>query len=149
MRQAIIENGIVVNVVKGEVENGVEILEGETPHIGLSFDLETRFEQPQPKVEDTELVIRGQRDSALNGLEYDFGDGRVIQTRPQDKDNFDESIAEMELNGSTERYWLMKDNLKYLVTLDELKLARAAGRAQATGVWDVMLSYVPTGTPTI
>ena len=83
------------------------------------------------------------RDKALNDLEYDFGDGRIIQTRPKDEQNIEGAIKLMEEHSIPTRSWVMKDNVKHDITLQELKDALSAGRLAAASVWD---NYDPSGS---
>jgi hypothetical protein len=69
--------------------------------------------------------------AALDAIEYDFGDGRVIQTRPKDETNFRLAIAD-----GLDRLWIMKDNKAYMTTVAELQTAADYGKAQATSLWD-------------
>lgn len=78
-----------------------------------------------------------ERDSALQALTYDFGDGRVIQTRPQDEANMIRAIQVMEEEEGVESIgWVMADNVKHPVTLEELRAALRAGRLAGLAIWD-------------
>lgn len=59
-------------------------------------------------------------DDALNALVYDFKDGRIIQTRPQDERHICNAIEYMDRNNIASTHWLMADNKKHPITLDEL-----------------------------
>ena len=78
------------------------------------------------------------RDRLLSEMTYDFGDGRVIQTRPQDEQNIRNAIDIMQ----TYNYpvypggWVMLDNVKYEVTVEELQTALKEGQKQAMKIWD-------------
>ena len=95
---------------------------------------------PEFTAEDLELQSRGAaqdvRDAALLEMEYDFGDGRVMQTRPQDEVNVRTAIEVMTARNIPSRRWVMKDNVKHPVTVDELETALAAGQLAAVVIWD-------------
>lgn len=76
------------------------------------------------------------RDLALASLSYDFGDGRVIQTRPKDELNITTAIEVMETNDINSIDWVMVDNTKHPVTVNELKEALNAGRLAGLAIWD-------------
>ncbi|MDC1406053.1 hypothetical protein N8314_00700 [Akkermansiaceae bacterium] len=76
------------------------------------------------------------RDEALAALTYDFGDGRVMQTRPSDEQNVINAIKGMELAGLTTIQWVMLDDVKYPITAVELETARTAGVLAAMAIWD-------------
>lgn len=80
------------------------------------------------------------RNLALDSLVYDFGDGRIIQTRPKDELNIRGAISIMTDNNITSIGWVMADNVKHPVTLTELQTALSAGRLAALTVWD---NYIP------
>ncbi len=71
------------------------------------------------------------RDSRLQAMEYDLGDGRVIQVRPQDEQNVQGAIA----LGVSPVGWRMKDNSVQSVTAAELQSALSSGRQQAMAIW--------------
>ena len=76
------------------------------------------------------------RDAALLALEYDFGDGRIIQTRPQDELNVRTAIEVMTSNSIESRDWVMKNNVKHPVTVADLQTAMRAGQIAAVQIWD-------------
>lgn len=88
---------------------------------------------PPPSAKDV-------RDAALNALAHDFGDGRVMQTRPMDEQNIRGSIELMADLGMETIDWVMVDNVKYPVTSEELQTALNAGRLAALSIWS---SYEP------
>ena len=85
-------------------------------------------------------VAKMERDAALQSLTYNFGDGRMIQTRPQDEANMTRAIQIMEEEGVASISWVMADNTKHPVTLDELNTALRAGRLAGLEIWN---SYDP------
>lgn len=80
------------------------------------------------------------RDDALQALTYDFGDGRVMQTRPQDETNIRVAIDLMVRENISTKLWTMVDNVKYPVTDIELETAYHAGQLAASAIWD---NYTP------
>ena len=102
------------------------------------------FARPQPGVAEEfvegDIVMhksnKQTRDDALLALSYDFGDGRVIQTRPQDELNVRTAIEVMTDNGIASRDWVMIDNVKHPVTIAELEEAMAASKLKAVQIWD-------------
>ena len=81
-------------------------------------------------------TLQEQRDIDLSNIVHDFGDGRVMQCRPQDEQNLRLAIERMEANAVTTKQWVMVDNKKYAVTLTELKTARDSGITQGDAIWD-------------
>ena len=98
------------------------------------------------KVESGEAVIKPyveppedpkhKRDRLLNEMTYDFGDGRVIQTRPQDEQNIRNAIDIMQMYNYPFCRWIMLDNVKYEVTVEELQKALKEGQKQAMTIWN-------------
>jgi hypothetical protein len=89
------------------------------------------------------VVAKGARDSAIELLVHDFGDGRVMQVRLKDDQYIKGAIELMELSGKTSMdEWVMEDNKKYTVTVDELKAARLTG---LMGVQAAFATYEPEG----
>lgn len=86
----------------------------------------------------TMALAKQARDEALDALEYDFGDGRIMQTRPKDEQNVKGAIELLTLSGEPSTMWLMKDDVKHLVTKAELEAALLAGRLAAKAIWDAI-----------
>lgn len=80
------------------------------------------------------------RDNALNSLEYDFGDGRILITRPQDSISIRDAIDVMITHEIPVVNWPMKDNTKADVTLNELTTVLAAGQLAA---FNILHNYKP------
>ena len=76
------------------------------------------------------------RDAALNALTHDFGDGRVIQCRPQDEPNFERAYRLFALTGAPAIDWVMADDVKHPVTEAELRQAHDAGTMSGALIWD-------------
>ena len=81
------------------------------------------------------LSAKQLRDSALLSLTHDFGDGRIIQTRPQDEQNVKTAIELMTSLSMASIDWVMADNVKHHVTVEELQAALLAGQLAAMQVW--------------
>ena len=75
-------------------------------------------------------------DDKLNSLTYDFGDGRVIQTRPEDEANFERAYKVIAITGAESIGWVMADNVKHEVTLQELETAHNHGLVAGAILWD-------------
>ena len=89
------------------------------------------------------VVAKEARDSGLDLLVHDFGDGRVMQVRLKDEQFIKGAIELMEMAGVTSMDgWVMEDNKKYTVTVDELKTARLTG---LMGVQSAFAAYEPKG----
>lgn len=76
------------------------------------------------------------RDEALEALVHDFGDGRVIQVRPQDEPNFERAYRVFALTQAPTIDWVMADNVKHPVTEAELREAHDAGIVAGAAIWD-------------
>tara|TARA_R110000851_G_scaffold56769_4_gene132634 strand:- start:92 stop:547 length:456 start_codon:yes stop_codon:yes gene_type:complete len=89
------------------------------------------------------VVAKEARDSSIELLVHDFGDGRVMQVRLKDDQYIKGAIELMELSGKTSMdEWVMEDNKKYTVTVDELKAGRLTG---LIGVQAAFATYEPQG----
>ena len=97
---------------------------------------------PLPKFSAEEIkaqkirTAKSMRDEALNNLTHDFGDGRIMQTRPKDESNIRNAIEIMEANNIPSIGWSMVDDIKQNVTVAELKAALSAGQLAALSIWD-------------
>tara|TARA_R110000744_G_scaffold208461_14_gene327209 strand:+ start:4231 stop:4680 length:450 start_codon:yes stop_codon:yes gene_type:complete len=81
-------------------------------------------------------VAKQDRDDSLDALVHDFGDGRVMQIRPKDDQFVKGAIDLMEMAGITSMdNWVMLDDRKYTVTVDELKAARMAGLLSVSAIF--------------
>lgn len=78
---------------------------------------------------------------ALNTLVYDFGDGRIIQVRPDDEPNFERAYKIFALTGLPSMAWVMADNVKHQVTEAELREAHNYGLLAGAALWD---AYQPS-----
>lgn len=85
---------------------------------------------PAPTLEEQRAALKAQRDSALSAMVHDFGDGRVMQVRPQDAPNLEFGIS----TGQNE--WVMEDNLPHQVTTEELQEGFNSGIAQGLIIWN-------------
>lgn len=76
------------------------------------------------------------RDEALAALVHDFGDGRVIQTRPKDEPNFERAYRIFALTQAPTIDWVMANNVKHPVTEAGLREAHDAGILAGAVIWD-------------
>ena len=88
------------------------------------------------KKEKTRNEAKRNRDLALDSMTYDFGDGRVMQTRPQDEANIVAAIELMDSEGLVSVDWVMADNTKHAVTAYELREALRSGRLKGLAIWN-------------
>lgn len=70
------------------------------------------------------------RDTALQAMTYTFGDGAVVQTRPQDMPSFQTAISV-----GLDQKWIMADNSVRLTTTTEMQAAVDSAVAQAQTIW--------------
>ena len=84
------------------------------------------------EIHDLKLI----RNAALNALVHDFGDGRIMQTRPKDESNIRNAIEIMTANSIPSIGWSMVDDVKQNVTVTDLQEALQAGQLAALAVWD-------------
>ena len=81
-------------------------------------------------------LAKQDKDASLDALVHDFGDGRVMQVRPKDDQYVKGAIDLMEVFGITSTdNWVMLDDKKYTVTIDELKAARMAGLVSVSAIF--------------
>ena len=76
------------------------------------------------------------RNAALNDLVHDFGDGRIMQTRPKDESNIRNAIEIMTANNIPSIGWSMVDDIKQNVTVAELQEALTSGQLAALNIWN-------------
>ena len=136
MRAYQVVDRLVVNVA--EFSDGAELPEGwragpDTAGIGWAVSSAGVFTEPasaQPA-----QTAKQVREGALAALVYDFGDGRVMQTRPGDEANMRGALEIMRAEGIASIGWVMADDVKHPVTVDELQTALDAGLRAAMQVW--------------
>ena len=87
-------------------------------------------------------IVKKARNEALAALTYDFGDGRVMQTREKDKAKVETAIELMGLSDQKTTEWVMVDDVKYSITAIELSTAMLAGKIAAAAIW---ADYEPVG----
>lgn len=78
-----------------------------------------------------------ERNTDLSEITYDFGDGRIIQVRPQDLQNMQLAI-EMGITHN----WVMADNTVKQVTSAELQEAYVDGITQGQEIWSTYINKV-------
>lgn len=102
----------------------------------------THEDAPLPNFTAEELAVRAlreakqTRDAALDAIIHDFGDGRIMQTRPKDESNIRNAIEIMEANAIPSIGWSMVDDVKQDVTVADLKEALTAGQLAAMTIWN-------------
>lgn len=111
-----------------EFEPFAEVLElGLTPEFDqVAYDAKLATEQK----EAARIALKNKREADLQAITHDFGDGRIVQVRPQDVSNFQFAIAK---NSATE--WIMEDNTVVELTVEELQTAFASGVAQGEKIY--------------
>lgn len=97
----------------------------------LDADLAAEIELAKPP-----LTAKEARDRDLNLLTHDFGDGRIMQTRPADESNIRNAIEVATANSLPGINWRMADNTVAAVTVAELQSALAASQLAALQIWD-------------
>jgi len=132
--------GIPSDKVSITEESRLELLEGQRLGKVISSDangLPMLIDYVTPP-EDPKIT----RDKALNTLTHDFGDGRIIDTRPKDELNMRNAIEVMSRLGLETIDWVMVDDTKHPITIAELQTAYISGQDQALAIWS---NYIPEG----
>jgi len=144
MRIAQIDNGIVTEVceINRPISDFPEVRYvecAETVAVGFAYDGVNFTPHATYQDElDAKAVKQSKkaRDEALNNLTYDFGDGRIIQTRPKDELNIRNAIEVMIDNNIQSIGWVMLDNSKKSITAQELTTALKSGQLSALSIWE-------------
>jgi hypothetical protein len=132
-KEGVIENVAVFN---GSLPNGWQaVTQGES--IGWVEDGSGGYMAP-PSNNGT--TAQATRDRLLTQLVHDLGNGRIIQTRPQDEQNIRNAIEIMTANNIPSIEWVMVDDVKHVVTVPELQTALTSGQMAAMAIWN---SYIP------
>jgi len=148
-RQIQVQTGTEL-VVTGKDENGDDVTEEqpvfETQEIDVWQTLHSLNADPSSPVtiqklsqstkdaiakEQQRQALKAQRETALNEMVHDFGDGRVVQVRPSDLINFQTAIAT-----GIDRDWILADNSIATLTVADMQTAMQSGIAQATQIFD-------------
>lgn len=99
-------------------------------------EFDTLVTEEKPLTEPERLAaLKSNLEKTLSMLTHDFGDGRIIQVRPEDEPNFVRAYRLLAITETTEIKWKMADNLFYIVTGDELREAQDSGIMQGAGLW--------------
>lgn len=106
MKTAIIKDGLVENVIVGEVEGGIEILPGEQAHIGYGFDPVTRFEQPIKEVIITEKDYSNAAQSVLDAQARSMGYDSILTAISYEGDGTAFSIEAVALKAWRSAVWV-------------------------------------------
>ena len=93
-------------------------------------DIKTAEDKAAESKESARQAMKSKRDTDLSSLTYSFPDGRTLQTRPIDAQNFQTAIL---LGHDIE--FVCSDNTVALFTVAELQEALNAGIEQAKAVW--------------
>jgi len=120
-----------------EIEEGFEHL---LPADSIEITDQEAIELQAPTPEELEVTriqdLKIVRDTALNDLVHDFGDGRIMQTRPKDESNIRNAIEIMTANSIPSIGWSMINDLKQDVTIADLQEALASGQLNALTIWN-------------
>lgn len=81
--------------------------------------------------------IQGERDASLSAIVHDFGDGRVVQVRPQDIANL-----QLAINLNVDQEWVMADNAVAVLTPAEMQAALNGGVMQGKQIWQTYIDAV-------
>lgn len=81
--------------------------------------------------------LKSQRDLALQAIVHDFGDGRVVQVRPQDVSNL-----QMAIQLGTNQEWVMADNTVATLTPTEMQTALDSGVMQGKQIWQTYIDNI-------
>lgn len=142
--EAAIFNGISWEIVPDfrnetyyKISDGSEV----TFLLGESPDATVQNTMPQAIIDKREADSilnqkKADRDSSLDSLTHDFGDGRIMQVRPKDESNIRNAIEIMTANSIPAIGWVMKDDKKYDVTVTDLQTALLSGQSQALTIWN-------------
>ena len=100
---------------------------------------------PPPTSEEQAAELTRLHYDALGSLVHDFGDGRIIQVRPQEAEALDEpnirnAIEQMTRNLVASREWKMADDTIGILSLADLQEALNSGQDQATALWDAHIA---------
>ena len=108
------------------LEYGVDLTEFEE----LIAECESNFEYPSEESiqEELELQVKAElksaKELALNSITVEVN-GKVFDGRAKDQVNIMAAIQAAELLNKTEETWVLNDDTKQIVTVEELKLALA------------------------
>jgi len=86
-------------------------------------------------------IAKAKRDADLQKINYDFGDGRTLQVRPDDIANITLAI-QRDYTGD----WVMADNSVATVSADELQRAFEAGIQQGEAIWQDYINTIKKNT---
>lgn len=123
------------------IEDAPQIPEGiHTPQ--LSIDNTTWIESNTSAAlemhkEEDRVLLKLNRDNALKSILHDFGDGRIVQVRPEDVANFQIAIT----LGLTQE-WVMSDNTISSLTPADLQLALDSGISQGKQIWQTYIDSI-------
>jgi len=87
--------------------------------------------------EKDRIQLKAERDNALKNIIHDFGDGRIVQVRPEDIANF-----QIAINIGLTQEWVMQDNTIASLTAAELQEAFDSGIAQGKQIWQTYIDSI-------
>ena len=128
-------------VIVGQDENGDDITEEQPVFEEVTINVWDKLQELvadgtvtiEPYVvsyEEQRQALKQQRDAALQDMVHDFGDGRIVQVRPQDKANFEIGIA-----GGVDEEWIAADNSIVILTVAEMEEAMQSGITQGKAIY--------------
>lgn len=123
------------------IENAPPIPEGmHTPQLstdGTSWIEANTSGASEIQKEKDRIQLKTERDNALKNITHDFGDGRIVQVRPEDIANF-----QIAINIGLTQEWVMQDNTIASLTAAELQEAFDSGIAQGKQIWQTYIDSI-------
>lgn len=112
-----------------EFEPFAEVLElGLVPEFDkAAYDAKIATEQK----EATRIALKNKREADLQAIIHDFGDGRIVQVRPQDIGMF-----QLAIDKGTDTRWIMKDNTVAVLTVEELQDSLDIGLSKIEDIYN-------------
>jgi len=123
------------------IENAPPIPEGmHTPQLsadGTSWVEANTSGASEIQKEKDRIQLKTERDNALKDITHDFGDGRIVQVRPEDIANF-----QIAINIGLTQEWVMQDNTIASLTTAELQEALDNGILQGKQIWQTYIDSI-------
>lgn len=123
------------------IENAPAIPEGmHTPQLSIDnsiwIEVNTVAALEMQKEKDR-VQLKLNRENALKNIIHDFGDGRIVQVRPEDVANF-----QIAINLGLNQEWVMSDNTISSLTPAELQQALDSGISQGKQIWQTYIDSI-------